>query len=155
MFTFLDRMILLRLAVNRFVPLADDSPEVPNLVKKSYATFRLSTQDWDQLERIRGSASEAMAETWRNMAATERFADMRESILAGLDNLEKWYGKTDDTDVYFICLALDPNIKTAYTQESWNSESHEEGLAKLESLYDSYYVAPTTENVPEVVQTGK
>ncbi|KAK6988282.1 hypothetical protein R3P38DRAFT_3332089 [Favolaschia claudopus] len=102
--------------INRFVLLADDSPEVPNLVKKSYATFRLSTQDWDQLERIREvlqepaniqqsfSSSrfptvwrtlpllEAMAETWRNMAATERFADMRESILAGLDNLEKCAG---------------------------------------------------------------
>jgi hypothetical protein len=38
------------------------------------------------------------------MAATEKFEDMRDSINAGLDNLEKWYGKTDDTDVYFICL---------------------------------------------------
>ncbi|KAK7036845.1 hypothetical protein R3P38DRAFT_2770914 [Favolaschia claudopus] len=128
MFTFLDRLILLRLAVNR---------------------SRFPTV-WRTLPLL-----EAMAETWRNMADTERFADMRESILAGLDNLEKWYGKTDDTDVYFICLALDPNIKTAYTQESWDSEAHEEGLAKLESVYDSYYVAPTTENVPEVAQTGK
>ncbi|KAK7025717.1 HAT family dimerization domain-containing protein [Favolaschia claudopus] len=158
MFTFLDRLILLRLAVNRFVLLADDSSEVPNLVKKSYANFRLSNQDWEHLGRIREvlqepaniqqsfSSSryptvwrtlpllEALAETWRNMAATDRFADMQDSIYAGLENIENWYGKTNDTDVYFICLALDPNIKTAYTQESWNSEAYEEGLAKLESV---------------------
>ncbi|KAK7034322.1 HAT family dimerization domain-containing protein [Favolaschia claudopus] len=168
MFTFLDRLILLRPAVSRFVLLADDSPEVPNLVKKSYVTFRLSRQDWDQLAKIHevlqepaniqqsfSSARhptvwrtlpllEALAETWRNMAATERFADMRDAIYAGLENVEKWYPKTDDTDVYFICLALDPNIKTAYAQDSWNSEAYEEGLTKLESVFDTYYVAPTT-----------
>ncbi|KAK6971364.1 ribonuclease H-like domain-containing protein [Favolaschia claudopus] len=178
MFTFLDRLILLRPAVSRFVLLADDSPEVPNLVKKSYATFRLSRQDWDQLAKIHevlqepaniqqsfSSARhptvwrtlpllEALAETWRNMAATERFADMRDAIYAGLENVEKWYAKTDDTDVYFICLALDPNIKTAYAQDSWNSEAYEEGLTKLESVFDTYYVAPTT-TVVEVENPGK
>ncbi|KAF7364524.1 HAT family dimerization domain-containing protein [Mycena venus] len=171
MFTFLDRLILLRAAVNRFVLLADDSAEVPNLVRKSYSNFRLSTRDWEQLIKMREvlqepaniqqsfSSSrhptvwrtlpllEALAETWRNMAATEKFVDMRESINAGLDNLEKWYGKTDDTDVYFICLALDPNIKTAYAEESWNSAAFEEGMAKLEAVFDDYYIAPTADVV--------
>jgi hypothetical protein len=36
------------------------------------------------------------------MAATEKFEDMRDSINAGLDNLEKSYGKTDNKDIYFI-----------------------------------------------------
>ncbi|KAK6981441.1 hypothetical protein R3P38DRAFT_3333838 [Favolaschia claudopus] len=126
------RWIRTRWASIRFVLLADDSPEVPNLVKKSYATFRLSRQDWDQLAKIH-EVLQALAETWRNMAATERFADMRDAIYAGLENVEKWYPKTDDTDVYLICLALDPNIKTAYAQDSWNSEAYEEGLTKLES----------------------
>ncbi|KAF8200467.1 hypothetical protein K438DRAFT_1758694 [Mycena galopus ATCC 62051] len=176
MFTFLDRLILLRAAVNRFVLLADDSTEVPNLVKKSYSDFRLSSRDREQLVKIHevlqepaniqqsfSSAKsptvwrtlpllEALAETWRNMAATEKFEDMRDSIDSGLDNLEKWYGKTDDTDVYFICLALDPNIKTAYTEESWNPEAFQEGMSKLEAVFDNYYVpppAPTAEPAAE------
>ncbi|KAG2351849.1 ribonuclease H-like domain-containing protein [Suillus spraguei] len=48
---------------------------------------------------------------WRaipeNMAAHEKFS-------TGLKNLKKWLQKTDDTDVYFICLALDPNYKLEY-----------------------------------------
>ncbi|KAK7059552.1 hypothetical protein R3P38DRAFT_3522768 [Favolaschia claudopus] len=147
MFTFLDRLILLRLDWDQLERIREVLQEPAN-IQQSFSSSRFPTV-WRTLPLL-----EAMAETWRNMADTERFADMRESILAGLDNLEKWYGKTDDTDVYFICLALDPNTKTAYTQESWDSEAHEEGLAKLESVYDSYYVAPTTENVPEVAQTG-
>lgn len=74
---------------------------------------------------------------------------MRDSINVGLENLEKWYGKTDDTDVYFVCLgkrtslrrphihgvlALDPNFKTAYAEESWNSVAFEEGMTKFESV---------------------
>ncbi|KAJ6631849.1 hypothetical protein B0H10DRAFT_1937605 [Mycena sp. CBHHK59/15] len=151
-------LALIKQAVNRFVLLDDDSTEVPNLVKKSYSNFRLSTRDWEQLIKMREvlqepaniqqsfSSSrhptvwrtlpllEALAETWRNMAATEKFVDMQDSINASLDNLEKWYGKTDDTDVYFICLMLDPNIKTAYAEESWNSVAFEEGMAKLEAM---------------------
>ncbi|KAJ7022699.1 hypothetical protein C8F04DRAFT_1310168 [Mycena alexandri] len=97
---------------------------------------------------------EALAETWANMAATEKFAPMRDSINAGLENLEKWYGKTDDTNVYFVCLALDPNFKTAYAEESWNSAAFEEGTTKFESVFDAYYVAPVADaevaEVPEV-----
>lgn len=38
------------------------------------------------------------------MAASEKFESMAPSITAGLANIYKWYGKTDDTDVYFINL---------------------------------------------------
>lgn len=30
--------------------------------------------------------------------------EVEEAIDAGLKNLDKWYNKTDDTDVYFVCL---------------------------------------------------
>ena len=33
-----------------------------------------------------------------------KFAAMSGSINVGLTNLQKWYHKTDDTDVYFVCL---------------------------------------------------
>lgn len=38
------------------------------------------------------------------MAAHPKFANISDAIDAGLENLNKWYQKIDDTDVYFICL---------------------------------------------------
>lgn len=38
------------------------------------------------------------------MAASPKYADLSDSITSGLDNIRKWYGKTDDTDAYFLCL---------------------------------------------------
>ncbi|KAJ7933473.1 hypothetical protein B0H13DRAFT_2306571 [Mycena leptocephala] len=63
------------------------------------------------------------------MVVTDRFKEMHESIHAGLANVEKWYKETDDTDdtdFYFICLALDSNFKTAYVQAVWDSSPYEE-----------------------------
>jgi hypothetical protein len=38
------------------------------------------------------------------MAAHRKFADVSDAINAGIENLNKWYWKIDDTNVYFICL---------------------------------------------------
>ena len=38
------------------------------------------------------------------MAASPKYADLSDSITSGLANIRKWYGKTDDTDAYFVCL---------------------------------------------------
>jgi hypothetical protein len=50
LYDFLDRMIKLRLAVNRFTRDADDSPDVPILKKKLYSEYRLMTSDWDKMQ---------------------------------------------------------------------------------------------------------
>lgn len=89
------------------------------------------------------------------MAATDKFAEMHDSIHAGLDNIAKWYSKTNDTDVYFICLgmfpcvtisvpshvhntALDPNFKTAYVESAWDSTAYDAGIEMLESRVRVY-----------------
>ena len=38
------------------------------------------------------------------MANNSKFSEVEGAIRAGLDNLEKWHRKADDSDVYFICL---------------------------------------------------
>jgi hypothetical protein len=38
------------------------------------------------------------------MAAVPRYDKVRDALIAGLDNLAKWYKKTDDSTAYFICL---------------------------------------------------
>ena len=40
---------VLNQGINRFIQLADDSEEVPNLQKKLYSDFKLTRDDWDRL----------------------------------------------------------------------------------------------------------
>jgi len=72
------------------------------------------------------------------MAAHPKFSGLENAIRAGLKNLQKWYRKADDTDVYFICLTLDPNWKLAYTEEKWDPEFFQAGRLRLESVFDAY-----------------
>ena len=91
-----------------------------------------------------------MQEAWENMAKHDRFERVHAAIDAGLENLQKWYRKVDDTDAYFISLGsssfvhldwywlisqvLDPNIKLAYAEAKWDSEYYEMGLRRLEAV---------------------
>lgn len=47
---------------------------------------------------------EFLHQSWTNMAANKKFVHIADALDAGLKNLDKWTQKTDDTDVYFICL---------------------------------------------------
>ena len=85
------------------------------------------------------------------MELASKFSEIAPAIRSGLDNLEKWYRKTDQTDAYFICLStyqfdmrtnitdfrdvlvLDPNIKLAYAQDKWDFEATQDGIACLEA----------------------
>ncbi|KAG2743482.1 hypothetical protein P692DRAFT_20745381, partial [Suillus brevipes Sb2] len=115
--------------VNRFVRLADDSDEVPNLRKKQYSDFKLSQSDWFQLSLLH----EVLQQSWQNMAANDKFSSVAHALHAGLKNLGKWSRKTDKTDVCFICLALDPNYKLEYARSQWDTDAFDEGKKKLEA----------------------
>jgi len=45
--------VLVCQGVNRFIQLANDSDEVPKLQGKSYAGFKLSSQEWAKMELMR------------------------------------------------------------------------------------------------------
>lgn len=38
------------------------------------------------------------------MVAQPKYEEISDSITAGLNNLEKWYRTTDDSDAYFVCM---------------------------------------------------
>ncbi|KAG2343535.1 hypothetical protein BDR05DRAFT_884438, partial [Suillus weaverae] len=107
--------------LNRFTQLADDSDEVPNLQGKTYSAFKLTQQEWSKLELIR----DVLQVT---------------SVTSGLDNLAKWYHKTNDTDVYFICLALNPNYKVAYAKVKWASQDFADGVKWLKDVVSPWYL---------------
>lgn len=102
---------------------------------------------------------EFLQNTWENMAKMLKFSMISNSIKSGLENLRKWYRKTDDTNVYFCCLselsfmcyiitywhwwhlntvALDPNYKLAYAEEQWDTEYFEIGKERLETLVSKW-----------------
>ncbi|KAG1744680.1 uncharacterized protein EDB91DRAFT_1080768 [Suillus paluster] len=145
-------------AYKRFIQLTDDSDEVLKLHGKSYSDFKLSGQEWSKLELMRDILQEPanaqqsflatcqptvwctipilefLQETWENMAQALKFNGVANAILLGLKNICKWYHKTDDTDMYFVCLTLDPNYKLAYTKDKWDTQYFEDGMAHLENL---------------------
>ncbi|KAG2050412.1 hypothetical protein BDR06DRAFT_850715, partial [Suillus hirtellus] len=89
-------------AVNRFTNLADESKEVPNLCNKTYDDFKLDQSNW------------------KHLGLVHQYALIADAIKQGLKNVDKYYKKTSDSDVYFICLILDPNYKLAYVEDQWD-----------------------------------
>jgi len=47
---------------------------------------------------------EVLQRTWEEMVDAPKFEELMDAIHSGLANVHKWYHRTDDTDVYFICL---------------------------------------------------
>ncbi|OAX30480.1 hypothetical protein K503DRAFT_807226, partial [Rhizopogon vinicolor AM-OR11-026] len=82
---------------------------------------------------------EFLQQSWQNMVADEKFSSIAGGLQAGLENLGKWSRKTDETDVYFICLALDPNYKLEYARSQWDPDAFEDGRGKLEAMFDKYH----------------
>jgi hypothetical protein len=91
---------------------------------------------------------EFLQQMWGTMAKAAKFNELVDVIEAGLENMDKWYRKTKDTNVYFICLgksdhyfdtyifqssftALNPNWKLTYAKEKWNEEAYNVGHEQL------------------------
>lgn len=70
----------------------------PAKIQQSFSSARFPTV-WRTLPLL-----EFLQQSRRNMAAIDGFADMKDSMNCGWENLEKWCRKANDTDVYFICL---------------------------------------------------
>jgi hypothetical protein len=47
------------------------------------------------------------------MAAEPQYRIVRDALNEGLDNLAKWYKKTDDSTAYFICLGTSHCLNVA------------------------------------------
>ena len=48
---------------------------------------------------------EFLQQTWEEMADDPKYHELMDAIHGGLANACKWYHRTNDTDVYFICLS--------------------------------------------------
>jgi len=48
---------------------------------------------------------EFLQKMWGLMANPTKFSELKEVINSGLENMDKWYHKTNNTNAYFICLS--------------------------------------------------
>jgi hypothetical protein len=144
LYDLISRLLDVHQACNKFALLADDDERVPNLKPpKSYAMFKLAEHEWRLLELIRNVLKEPalscqtflqatrptvyhafpviefMQQMWEAMAKESKYAPVADALEAGLDNLRKWYKSLDESNMYFICLVLNPRVKMAYFQQHW------------------------------------
>ena len=49
---------------------------------------------------------ELLQDNWETMLNVEKFAPVCDAIEKGLEKLQKWYMRIDESDTYFICLGM-------------------------------------------------
>ncbi|KAF8812653.1 hypothetical protein BYT27DRAFT_7207508 [Phlegmacium glaucopus] len=76
------------------------------------------------------------------MYDTPKFLPVADALKCGLEKLWKWYKTIDESDTYFICLALDPSIKLEYCMDKWDKSYYDAGYSALEHVFDTYYKPP-------------
>ncbi|KAG6912234.1 hypothetical protein DXG01_016106, partial [Tephrocybe rancida] len=100
---------------------------VPNLTKKEYADYKLTSDKWE----ILGLIKEVLQDNFARLAKFEKIAH---AIQKGLEKIQKWYNKTDDSNMYFICLGLEPSIKLEYCKAKWDNDDYDKGLASFKKV---------------------
>ncbi|PSR77712.1 hypothetical protein PHLCEN_2v7730, partial [Hermanssonia centrifuga] len=174
----LDCVKVNKAAVNKFTLLADHSPKVPNLWKKNDSDYVICRPEWEVLDLIhevleevheahQSFSSEPFPTVWRTiptleclqqqweiMADTPKFAPVHTAIKAGLAKLQKWYLAIGQTDIYYICLALDPGIKTEYTFQNWETKYNDSGMAAFKEAFNSYKADILEKDAPSVVPSN-
>ncbi|KAG6905961.1 hypothetical protein DXG01_016674 [Tephrocybe rancida] len=102
-------LVLITHAIDKFCLLADSSTKVLNLMKKEYADYKLTSDEWEILGLIKEVLEvlpilEHLIKQWDNFVRLAKFEKIAHAIQKGLEKIQKWYNKTDDSNMYFICL---------------------------------------------------
>lgn len=91
---------------------------------------------------------ELLMSEWEDRLEKEEYEPVHGALHAGIELLEKYYRRADDTDVYFIahgttrttistvshvCLVLDPVLKLGYLEAAWDQEYLDKGMECFKS----------------------
>lgn len=82
------------------IPSLTLSLQEPATAKQTFSSAREPTV-WRTIPVL-----EFLLQSWENMAELPRFSEVEHAIQKGLENINKWYRKVNDTDAYFICLGM-------------------------------------------------
>jgi len=92
---------------------------------------------------------ELLLSEWEDRLEKEEYEPVHDALRAGINLLEKYYCRADDTDAYFIahgmwsiefnsislhfCLVLDPVLKLDYLNAAWEEKYLEIGMKNFKS----------------------
>ena len=76
------------------------SPQEPATAKKTFSSAHEPTV-WRTIPVLK-----FLLQSWENMAGLPKISDVEDAIRKGLENINKWYRKVNDTDTFFICLGM-------------------------------------------------
>ena len=82
------------------VPNSPFTFQEPATAKQTFSSAREPTV-WRTIPVL-----EFLLQSWENMADLPKFSELGHAIRKGLENINKWYRKVNDTDAYFICLGM-------------------------------------------------
>ena len=85
---------------------------------------------------------------WKEYLEDAKYIPIHNALSAGLNNMQKWYRKADDTSIYFIShgtylsmfvitdpfLVLDPTRKLTYVEAAWEYERIESNMQRLRKV---------------------
>ncbi|CAK5277161.1 unnamed protein product [Mycena citricolor] len=87
------------------------------------------------------------------MINVKKFEEIKGSIQAGLDNINKRYNHIGDNDALFICMVLDLNYKTAYFETAWDPSEYQAGLDALDNTVSEIVVPVAAGSVVSTANT--
>ncbi|PPR02389.1 hypothetical protein CVT24_002051 [Panaeolus cyanescens] len=156
-------LLLMQKVINHFTSLADDNEDLPKLRNgKKWRNFKMTGDEWNiitlaynvlaipaKMHAQLASQSqptlqhvypllEKLMSDWDDMINDPKYAPIKHAIQAGVDNMVKWYRKTDESSIYFIAHVLDPVIKLRYVKSAWESDYVEAGMEKMKEQFLKY-----------------
>jgi hypothetical protein len=60
---------------------------------------------------------EKLQSTWEHLSVKPEYDPVKDALEASLKNMEKWYRKTDDTSIYFVCHGIVSYEEVCFTAE--------------------------------------
>ncbi|KAJ3492900.1 hypothetical protein NLJ89_g11143 [Agrocybe chaxingu] len=146
-----------------FCGLADSKSSIPPLTKgKKWKDYLLTESEWTIVQlaydclKVPASVHvelssekvptaqrvlphiERLQSDWEEKLADPEYAPVAHALEAGLANMLKWYRKTDDTSIYFVCHVIDPTIKRSYVDVAWDKEWVDAGMKRFNNIFLKY-----------------
>ncbi|KAJ6488391.1 hypothetical protein DFH09DRAFT_1291360 [Mycena vulgaris] len=76
---------------------------------------------------------EYLIKRWETKSTQPRYLEISSALDEGVKSLQKCFHRVDTTsNLYFICLVLDPNVKDRYFHACWEDEQYKKGMKALE-----------------------
>ncbi|KIL54867.1 hypothetical protein M378DRAFT_182392 [Amanita muscaria Koide BX008] len=142
----LQRSLITIQAVDYFCLTADANEDLAPLKNKTWSDYRLTTAEWKLIKLVHHCLKlvvawhnelsneelatctrvlpmlELLMSEWEDLLEDPDYEPVHEALRAGIQLLEKYYRRADDTNGYCISHILDPTLKREYLNAIWDDK---------------------------------